>query len=281
MGPRPVRERVSPGRGLAGHVAADEARKEHAADPAYPQQIRLVLEKYCFGCHGEKIAKSNLRLDTLAADFRTARTAATWKEIMVRVADQAEDAMPPKGKPRPSAEEIKAIREWIEARLTAVAAADAAAQKAEGRAQLRRLNRVEYNNTLRDLLGIAVDLKPLLPEDDVVAGFDNVGSGLQITRIHHERYLEAAETALNSAIVLGPRPKATTRKLTFRKDGYPPRRALENDAVVFFTSASAELQQSRVPVAGPVSDSRLGAPLSKPGPAAGHARQLRQSEPSR
>jgi mono/diheme cytochrome c family protein len=235
---------------VAPASAADEARNDPATDPAYSQRIRPVVQKYCFGCHGEKTAKSNLRLDTLAADFRTARTAATWKEVSARVADQGEDAMPPKGKPRPSAEEIKALREWIEARLTAAAAADAALQKAEGRAQLRRLNRVEYNNTLRDLLGIAVDLKPLLPEDDVVAGFDNVGLGLQITRVHHERYLEAAETALNAAIALGPRPKVTTRKLTFRKDGYPPRRTLENDAVVFFTSASAELQQSRVPTSG-------------------------------
>src|SRR5262249_11710040 len=147
-------------------------------------------------------------------------------------------------------DEDKRLREWIEAGLTAAASADAIAQKSEGRAQIRRLNRVEYNNTLRDLLGIDVDLKPLLPEDHSVAGFDNVGPGLQITRIHRERYLEAAEKALDAAIVLGPRPPSATRKLNFRKDGYPPRRALENDAVVLFTSASAELQQSRAPTKG-------------------------------
>ncbi len=232
--------------GASGAPAADKAQEEGTADPVYAQRVRPLLQKYCFACHGDKTAKSNLRLDTLSADFRTAQATATWKEVLSRVADQTENAMPPRGKPRPSAAEIRELQEWIGARLAAVAAADARNQQAEGRAQLRRLNRVEYNNTLRDLLGISLDLKPLLPDDDAVAGFDNVGSGLQITRVHQERYLEAAEAALNAAIVTGPRPKTKMQRLTFRKDGYPPRRALENDAVVFFTSASAELQQSRV-----------------------------------
>ncbi len=206
-------------------MAAEEARKEDRADPAYAQRVRPILQKYCFECHGEKTAKNDLRLDTLDPAFRAAQTAATWKEVMGRVADQSEDAMPPKGKAQPTAEEVKALREWIGTKLVAATATDAANQKAEGRAQLRRLNRVEFNNTLRDLLGIDVDLKPLLPDDDVVAGFDNVGSGLQITRIHQERYLEAAETALNAAIALGPRPKTTSVKRSFRKADYPPRRA--------------------------------------------------------
>lgn len=115
----------------------------------------------------------------------------------------------------------------------------------EGRAQIRRLNRVEYNNTLCDLLGIEVDLKPLFPEDDVVAGFDNVGSGLQITRIHQEHYLEAAEAALNAALIHGPRPKTTTVRLTYKKDGHPPRRVVQDDTVAFFTSFPAELPQFR------------------------------------
>jgi mono/diheme cytochrome c family protein len=226
------------------------AADEKGAGAAYTQRVRPILQKYCFDCHGEKTAKNGLRLDTLAADFRTAKTVATWKEVMGRVADRSEDGMPPKGKPQPSADEIKALREWIADKLTTEATADAADQKAQGRAQLRRLNRVEFNNTLRDLLGIDVDLKPLLPDDDVVAGFDNVGSGLQITRIHQERYLEAAEAALNAAIVLSPRPKTTKVKLAFRKDGYPPRQVLEDGAVAFLTSATAELQQSRASALG-------------------------------
>jgi hypothetical protein len=240
---------------VLGHrptLSAAESRKEEGPDPAYVQRVRPILQKYCFDCHGEKTAKSNLRLDRLAPDFGKAQSAETWKEVMGRVGNGTDTAMPPRAKPQPSADEARVLREWIGAKLAAVAAADASSQRSEGRAQLRRLNRVEYNNTLRDLLGINVDLKPLLPEDDVVAGFDNVGTGLQITRIHQERYLEAAEAALNAAIATGPRPRSATRKLRFRKDkdSYPPRRALENDTVVFFLSAEAELQQSRVPTLG-------------------------------
>ncbi len=250
--------RIRPGRVLllslaclfCGHdsrsFAADAAT---GADAVY-ERIHSVFEKFCFKCHGEKVAKSGLRLDTLPADFLKPSAASTWREISNRIVDRTDDMMPPEGKPRPSEEEIRAVHGWIESKLAAVADADADAQKTEGRAQLRRLNRVEYNNTLRDLLGIDVDLKPLLPDDDAVAGFDNVGLGLQITRIHHERHLEGAETALNAAIATGPRPPSTTRKFTFPKDGYPPRRVLENDTVVFFTSALAELQRSRAPVAG-------------------------------
>lgn len=230
----------------------DDAAKVAHTDPVYNEQVRPLLTKYCFECHGEKTAKNGLRLDTLSADFLSASAPVVWKDVLSRVVDRSESQMPPEGKSRPSELEIQQLRDWIESKFAATVAADAAAQKSEGRAQLRRLNRVEYDNTLRDLLGIDIDLKPLLPEDDAVAGFDNVGSGLQITRIHQERYLEAAETALNAAIVLGPRPQSTTRKLTFRVDkgAYPPRIALENDAVIFFTSAVAELQQSRVPMAG-------------------------------
>ncbi len=234
------------------HLLAEDDIKRTAADPVYAERVRPLLQKYCFECHAEKTAKSDLRLDTIPLDFRTERTASAWKEVVNRVVDRSESMMPPEGKPRPSVDEIAKLRTWIETKFSAATAADAAAQKAEGRSQLRRLNRVEYDNTLRDLLGIDVNLKLLLPDDDSISGFDNVGSGLQITRIHQERYLEAAETALNTAIVLGPRPQSSTRKLTFRVDkgAYPPRIALENDAVVFFTSAVAELQQSRVPAAG-------------------------------
>jgi hypothetical protein len=228
-------------------VYADEKKE---TDRDYAERVRPVLEKFCFQCHGEKTAKSGLRLDTLSTDFRSARAAAVWKDVHERVVDPNDNRMPPEGKPRPSADEIKTVRGWIEARQKSAAGADAAEQKTEGRAQLRRLNRVEYNNTLRDLLGIDLDLRPLLPDDDSVAGFDNVGTGLQITRIHLERYLEAAEAALNAAIVTGPRPTSTTRKLTFRKADYPPRIMLENDTAVFFISASAELQQSRAPTTG-------------------------------
>jgi hypothetical protein len=227
-------------------AAAGGGPARAADDPVYAGRVRPLLQKFCVGCHGEKTAKGGLRLDTLSPEF-----GATWENVLGRISDGTDAGMPPPGKPRPSADDVKVLRGWIEAGRAAAIAADAAAQKAEGRAPIRRLNRVEYSNTIRDLLGIDLDLKPYLPEDEAVAGFDNVGSGLQVTRVHQERYLEAAEAALTAAIASGPRPKSAVQKFTYPpKADYPPRRALDDGAVVFFTSAAAELQRSRAPTTG-------------------------------
>ena len=82
--------------------------------------------------------------------------------------------------------------------------AAAARRAAEGRVVLRRLNRVEYENTVRDLLGVEVDLKEQLPADGSAHGFDNVGEALHTSSFLMERYLEAADAALNLAIANGP-----------------------------------------------------------------------------
>jgi hypothetical protein len=79
----------------------------------------------------------------------------------------------------------------------------------QGRTVLRRLNRVEYQNTLRDLLGIEMDVRDLLPEDSASDGFDNVGEALHISPFLMERYLEAANRALDLAIANGPQPPYT------------------------------------------------------------------------
>ena len=99
--------------------------------------------------------------------FKDAKTAAIWKEIDERLASRT---MPPSAKPQPTAEELKTLAGWLDDRLVA---ADRARRKVEGRALLRRLNRTEYENTVRDLFAINIDLKHLLPEDEAVDGFDN------------------------------------------------------------------------------------------------------------
>ena len=102
--------------------------------------------------------------------------------------------MPPKAKPRPAEKEVRALVESIGGRI------------AQGRAVLRRLNRVEYENTVRDLLGIDVELKELLAARRSANGFDNVGEALHTSSFLMERYLEAADTALAVAIANGPQP---------------------------------------------------------------------------
>jgi uncharacterized protein DUF1592/uncharacterized protein DUF1588/uncharacterized protein DUF1587/uncharacterized protein DUF1585/uncharacterized protein DUF1595 len=111
-----------------------------------------------------------------------------------------------------------------------------------GRVVLRRLNRVEYENTVRDLLGIEVELRELLPPDTSAHGFDNVGEALHVSSFLMERYLEAADTALNLAIANGPQPPAIKKRFTPR-DERQVKNATErvfrqlDDAVVFFSSS--------------------------------------------
>ena len=136
----------------------------------------------------------------MEADFTQPDTVEQWQSIRERL---RAGEMPPEDQPRPDAKQVAAVIQWIDARLVEVAAR----RKAEGRTVLRRLNRVEYQNTVRDLLGVDVDVKDMLPEDPVAFGFDNVAAALNISPLQIERYLEAADLALDAAVAAGPKPE--------------------------------------------------------------------------
>ena len=143
----------------------------------------------------------------MEADFTQPDMVEQWQSIQNRL---RADEMPPEDQPRPDAKQAAAVIQWIDARLVEVAAR----RKAEGRTVLRRLNRVEYQNTVRDLLGVDVDVKDLLPEDPVAFGFDNVGAALNISPLQLERYLEAADRALDAPWLPVPnrRPSASATR---------------------------------------------------------------------
>jgi hypothetical protein len=197
-----------------------------------------VLVAHCYGCHSQETdkPKGDLRLDRLAADFADEASRQRWAAVLKRV--QAGE-MPPKGKPRLPEHEVQLLSEWIRAR----AAAAESARRAEGRVVLRRLNRVEYENTVRDLLGVEIDLKEMLPLDTSAHGFDNIGEALHVSSFLMERYLEAADAALNVAIANGPQPP-TIKKRYSCKDERQVKSATESvyrqrdDAVVFFSSSA-------------------------------------------
>jgi hypothetical protein len=90
---------------------------------------------------------------------------------------------------------------------------------------LRRLNRVECENTVRDLLGINISVKDQLPADGSADGFDNAGAANHTSSILMEKYLEAADTALNAAIANRPKAPPSNSKRHGIKDGYPVREA--------------------------------------------------------
>ena len=111
--------------------------------------------------------------------------------------------MPPKALPRPNAEELKAVTSWIEEDL------DRQAKAAPRRVMARRLNRVEYNNTVRDLLGVDVRPADDFPQDDSAYGFDNIAQALSVSPLLMEKYVATAERIARMA-VFGPNLKTLT-----------------------------------------------------------------------
>ena len=109
----------------------------------FEERFRPLLVRHCAACHRGEKPKGKFRLDDLTTDFADAATRAHWTAVIERLKS---GEMPPKEKPRPPAKDIQALTEWLAPR---VAAADTRARAAQGRVILRRLNRVEYENTVR------------------------------------------------------------------------------------------------------------------------------------
>src|SRR5262245_23873464 len=112
---------------------------------SYDKHVRPFLAQHCVGCHGGEMPKRNLDLPQLPVDFANLPIQKQWLTVLERIES---GEMPPNSKPRPANEEIRAVAEWIRGK-SAVAAA--LRRAAEGRVVQRRLNRVEYENTIRDL----------------------------------------------------------------------------------------------------------------------------------
>ncbi|MDF1811223.1 MAG: DUF1592 domain-containing protein [Verrucomicrobiales bacterium] len=168
------------------------------------------LATHCFDCHDADTEKGDFRLDNLDTSKIETGSVDSWSRILARL--EAGDMPPPK-KPRPAAEEIKGTLKWVKSEL----AAEVNGRRGAGGAVARRLNRLEYENTVHDLLAIEVPLRELLPEDDYVHGFNTSAEGLRISPVHIQRYLEAVELALDAAIVRGEQPEAQIRRLQFAR----------------------------------------------------------------
>jgi len=144
--------------------------------------------------------------------------------------------MPPKAKPRPAEKDVQALAGWIDAKA-------AATRLAHGRTVVRRLNRIEYQNTVRDLLGIDVDFQEMLPADSSANGFDNSGEAHHVSSFLMEKYLEAADTALGLAVANGPQPPIVKKRYTL-KDQHNVKLSTESvyriqdDTVALFSSSA-------------------------------------------
>jgi mono/diheme cytochrome c family protein len=197
---------------VAGAAYADGEKASPGAKP-FEDQVQPLLKQYCFGCHGggKEKPKGDFRIDGLSPLPSDEVGRERWALVLKRIGD---GEMPPKDKPRPTEREIEQLVQWIGGKLEAANAA----RLAQGRAVARRLNRVEYENTVRDLLSVQVELKDLLPEDAKSGGFDNVGEALHTSSFLLEKYLEAADRALNLAIANLPQPPLFKKRFDCREE---------------------------------------------------------------
>jgi hypothetical protein len=148
------------------------------------------LEQYCYDCHDAETKKGDLDLTALAMDTQ-------HLELLIKVHDAVESGeMPPKKKKQPAEAEKAAFVKELDAKLMAMTAPPPG-----GRIRLRRMTRVEFQNTLQDLLSLPrLDVVGLLPPDGRVAGYDKIAGALDISPAHLAAYEEAVEKALNAAI---------------------------------------------------------------------------------
>ncbi len=153
---------------------------------------RQSLDRYCVTCHGEELKTAGLRLDL--ADVRNVgQDAEVWEKVVHKLRT---GVMPPAEMPRPSIESRSSLLSWLETSLDEAATANPNPGRTE---TLRRLNRTEYQNAIRDLLSLEIDATSLLPHDESGHGFDNVNVG-DLSPALLDRYISAARKISRLAI---------------------------------------------------------------------------------
>lgn len=172
--------------GDAAAASSDELEK------AYAGKVRPLLTKYCFGCHGAEKSKGGINIADYQSLAAVRRNAKFWKNVVHQL---AEGEMPPEDENQPSKAERAALIGWLEINATRIDLGSI--PKDPGRVTIRRLNRTEYNNTMRDLFGIKFLPGKNFPADGAGgAGFDNNADTLFLPPILMEKYLEAAGEVL-------------------------------------------------------------------------------------
>ena len=172
-------------------LAAQAAQNPGAAE--FRKEVRPILEKYCFDCHGDGEKKGEVAFDEFNPDLPPAESRALWWRALKNVRS---GMMPPAKKAQPTKEERARLEQWIKR-----AAFEMNPQQPDpGRVTLRRLNRVEYRHTIHDLLGVEYDTAAEFPADDTGYGFDNIGDVLTLPPMLLEKYLLAANAIITEAV---------------------------------------------------------------------------------
>src|SRR5688572_5592829 len=208
------------GMGFATRTLNGQAQATQAHAAEFQQDVLPVLAKSCLGCHSEKTQAGKLNLEPLRDPATTATHIAVWQSVLEKMSAGA--MPPPTAKPLTDAERA-AVLGWIN-KLPGLSAGTTTGEAMAGRVTARRLNRVEYNNTVRDLLGVAARPADEFPVDDSGYGFDNNGDVLSVSPMLMEKYMQAAEKISRLAVygeVVPPKPTRLVRLMNRRsQDAY-------------------------------------------------------------
>ena len=226
---------------LGGALAAYvQPRTARAGGPS--PSISTFLEGHCLACHNGAAKKGNLDLAALKLDLAAAPGLAIWIKIHDRV---EAGEMPPKGAPRPDDAARAAFLKSLSASLRK---ADAEHIRREGRSVWRRMNRYEYENTLRDLFGSPwLDIREMLPEDGVAHRFNKSGEALSVSHVQMSRYLTAAEYALREVLATASSPAS-------RIDRYYAREQHGFTSHVEFSQFNTASERATFPMLGNAAD---------------------------
>jgi hypothetical protein len=202
------------------------------------------VQKNCIACHNATLASGdvNFAAHTAAETFTTDR--ALWERVAAKL---KAGEMPPPGIPKPPAGDIDVVTKWLSGEF---ARQDRAIQPDAGRVTARRLNRAEYDNTIRDLLGVDLHLADNFPQDGAAFGFDNIGDALNISPALMEKFVNAADQAVRAAIFGPPalKPSYTHYPSTVRIPVMP--KPIGDYDLTGLSSPSSTHAMHRFPVAG-------------------------------
>ncbi|MCX6918152.1 MAG: DUF1592 domain-containing protein [Verrucomicrobia bacterium] len=196
-----------------------------AAPPDFKQGVQPILEKYCYGCHGNDKTKADLNLELHKDAKGFYRDQQMWRQLVTQVV--AGEMPPPERKSRPTQAEIETLQAQVKGLLNQ---AVAQAKVDPGKVTVRRLNRTEYNNTVRDLCYVEGNFSTDFPADDTGYGFDNIGDVLSFSPVHLERFIGAAKVIAERVM-----PTAEQKLDVLNVDGYnmQPRGRSEDQMRVF------------------------------------------------
>jgi mono/diheme cytochrome c family protein len=210
---------------LAGAAIGQNSARINPSPPAadsFDEVVKPFVQANCAVCHNDTLKTAGLSLTQYRGSESLLRDRDLWEKVIRRVRS---GEMPPKGMPRPKPEAVATVTDWMENQF---AIADRTTPADPGHLTAHRLNRVEYDNTVRDLL--AVRFKPSVdfPADDSGFGFDNIGDVLSVSPVLMEKYLNAATKIANRAIPPDSLPRPTRVRYSPEHSPNDDGMALEN-----------------------------------------------------